>query len=109
MLYAGKNQTGETAFVYSSAPEVGLHGSSTVQYSYDKGTGLLRLNYALSGSSFVSIGSNVVVALFEKPVALTWHAPVIAGSGVHGKFYGIGSNETWVLVNLLCMLMLKRI
>lgn len=94
VLYAGKNQTGETAFVYPSAPKVDLHGSSTVQYSYDNTTGLLYLNYALNGSSFVSVGSNVMVAIFEKPVALRWHAPVIAGSGVHGKFYGIGSNET---------------
>lgn len=94
ILYAGKNQTGETAFVYPTAPKVDLHGSRTVQSSYNTSTGLLYLNYALSGSSFVSIGSNVMVAIFEKSIALKWHVPVIAGSGVHGKFYGIGSNET---------------
>ncbi|KAG9102571.1 hypothetical protein FRC06_001765 [Ceratobasidium sp. 370] len=94
VLYAGKNQTGETALVLPSAPQVDLHGSGTVQSTYNSTAGILYLNYALSGSSFVAVGSNLMVVILEKRVALTWHAPVIAGQGVHGKFYGIGSNET---------------
>ncbi|KAG9123890.1 hypothetical protein FRC07_013609 [Ceratobasidium sp. 392] len=94
VLYAGKGQTGETAMIVQSAPQVNFHGSATVQSTYNATTGVLYLNYALSGSSFVAVGSNLMVAILEKPVALTWHAPVIAGQGVHGRFYGIGSNET---------------
>ncbi|KAG9081614.1 hypothetical protein FS749_007538 [Ceratobasidium sp. UAMH 11750] len=94
ILYAGKNQTGETALVLPSAAQINLHDSSTVQAAYNSTAGILYLNYTLSGSSFVSVGSNLVVAILEKPVALSWHAPVIAGQGAHGKFYGIGSNET---------------
>jgi hypothetical protein len=108
VLYAGKNQTGETALVLANKPNVNLHNSNTVHSAYDNTTGLLYLNYALSGSSFVSVGSNLMVVVLEKPVALTWHAPVIAGDGVHGKFYGIGSNETcvhddgflWILIDM---------
>ncbi|KAG8740023.1 hypothetical protein FRC12_016131 [Ceratobasidium sp. 428] len=94
VLYAGKGQTGETALVLPTAPQVDLHGFTTVQSTYNSTAGILYLNYALSGSSFVSVGSSLMIAIMETSVALTWHAPVIAGQGVHGNFYGIGSNDT---------------
>ncbi|KAJ7714217.1 glycoside hydrolase family 35 protein [Mycena metata] len=99
ILYAPSGQTGETSFVFSSAPNVDLAGVSGVSSTFSNGT--LVLNYSVNGSAFVPITlgtTSIVAVILDKPTANQWHAPVIAGSGTFGNFFSIGSNQT-VLVS----------
>ncbi|KAJ6509031.1 glycoside hydrolase family 35 protein [Mycena sanguinolenta] len=99
VLYALAGQTGETAFIFDSAPNVNLAGTSGVSSTFSDGT--LVLSYTLSGSSFVPItlGSTSIVAIIlDKATANQWHAPIIAGPGSFGNYFSVGSNET-VLVS----------
>ncbi|KAJ7714180.1 glycoside hydrolase family 35 protein [Mycena metata] len=99
ILYAPSGQTGETSFVFSSAPNVNLAGVSGVSSTFSNGT--LVLNYSVNGSAFVPITlgtTSIVAVILDKPTANQWHAPVIAGSGTFGNFFSIGSNQT-VLVS----------
>ncbi|KAJ7175440.1 glycoside hydrolase family 35 protein [Mycena filopes] len=99
ILYAPSGQTGETSFVFSSAPKVSLAGISGVTSTFANGT--LVLNYAVNGSAFVPITfgkTSVVAVIMDKPTANQWHAPIIVGSGTFGNFFSVGSNQT-VLVS----------
>lgn len=72
----------------SDAPGI----SSTFQ------SGILTLNYGLSGVHFVNItpgpANPIVVVLMDKASANKWHAPIIAGSGTFGEFFSVGTNQT---------------
>ncbi|KAJ7043887.1 glycoside hydrolase family 35 protein [Mycena alexandri] len=99
ILYAPSGQTGETSFVFSSAPKVNLAGVSGVSSTFSNGT--LVLNYSVNGSAFVPITlgtTSIVAVILDKPTANQWHAPIIAGSGTFGNFFSVGSNQT-VLVS----------
>ncbi|KAJ7264004.1 glycoside hydrolase family 35 protein [Mycena haematopus] len=99
IFYAPPGQTGETSFLFNSAPNVNLAGTSGVSSTFSNGT--LVLSYTLNGSSFVPITldkTRIVAMILDKPTANQWHAPIIAGPGSFGNFFSIGSNET-VLVS----------
>ncbi|KAJ6557263.1 glycoside hydrolase family 35 protein [Mycena vulgaris] len=99
IFYAPLGQTGETSFLFDSAPNVNLVGLSGVTASFSNGT--LVLSYTLSGSAFVPITfgkTSIVVILLDKATANQWHAPIIPGPGPFGNFFSIGTNET-VLVS----------
>ncbi|KAJ7645563.1 glycoside hydrolase family 35 protein [Mycena polygramma] len=99
ILYAPSGQTGETSFLFDSAPTVKLAGASGVTSAYSNGT--LVLSYTLNGTTFVPItlgNTRIVALLLDKQTANQWHAPVIAGPGPFGNYFSIGTNET-VLVS----------
>ncbi|KAJ7855955.1 glycoside hydrolase family 35 protein [Mycena olivaceomarginata] len=99
IFYAPTGQTGETSFLFESAPTMNLAGTSGVTSSFSNGT--LVLSYTLNGSSFVPITlgtTRIVAVILDKPTANQWHAPIIAGPGNFGNFFSIGSNQT-VLVS----------
>ncbi|KAJ7134399.1 glycoside hydrolase family 35 protein [Mycena epipterygia] len=99
IFYAPAGQTGETAFLFDSAPTVDLNGLSDVSSNFSNGT--LVLSYTLNGSAFVPItfkGTSIVAILLDKQTANQWHAPIIPGRGEFGNFFSVGTNET-VLVS----------
>ncbi|KAJ7589475.1 glycoside hydrolase family 35 protein [Mycena floridula] len=99
VLYAAAGETGETAFVFSSAPTVDL--TIAPRTSSNHSAGLLTLSYTLQGTQFITIqsGSTKIVALIlDKPTALQWHAPVVPSTAPFGNFFGIGTNQS-VLVS----------
>ncbi|KAF7365411.1 Beta-galactosidase [Mycena venus] len=99
ILYAPAGQTGETSFLFNSAPTVDLAAANGVSSSFSNGT--LVLSYTLNGSSFVTITlgtTSIVAIILDKPTANQWHAPIIAGPGTFGNFFSIGTNQT-VLVS----------
>ncbi|KAF9048348.1 glycoside hydrolase family 35 protein [Hymenopellis radicata] len=93
ILYAPEGQTGETAFVFDSEPDVDAGDTVTSDFA----DGILTLNYTLQGSQFVRI-NDITVILLDKATAYQWHAPLIRGEGIFGDFFSVGSNET-VLVS----------
>ncbi|KAJ6619548.1 glycoside hydrolase family 35 protein [Mycena sp. CBHHK59/15] len=93
VLYAPAGQTGETSFLFDSAPNVTLAPGVTSIFS----NGTFVLSYTLNGSTFIPMKSgdtSIVVVLLDKQTANQWHAPIIAGSGEFGNFFSVGSNET---------------
>lgn len=99
VFYAPAGQTGETSFLFDSAPTVNIAGLSGVTTVFSNGT--LMLSYALNGSAFVPItlGKTTIVAiLLDKATANQWHAPLIPGHGPFGNFFSLGTNKT-VLVS----------
>lgn len=94
LLYANSGQTGETAFLFPESPKVVVaHGAANTSFA----SGVLRLNYDLSGMTVVNINTTLatlVVVIMEKAIANTWHAPLLATSNPLGNFFSIGSNAT---------------
>ncbi|KAJ7695959.1 glycoside hydrolase family 35 protein [Mycena rosella] len=98
IFYAPTGQTGETSFLFDSAPTVNLDGLSGASSFFN---GTLVLSYTLNGSAFVPITlgtTSIVAILLDKPTANQWHAPIIPGPGPFGNFFSVGTNET-VLVS----------
>ncbi|KAJ7212285.1 glycoside hydrolase family 35 protein [Mycena pura] len=99
IFYAPAGQTGETSFLFDSAPTVNLSGLSGVSSTFSNDT--LVLNYVLNGSAFIPITqgrTKIVAIILDKATANQWHAPLIAASGTFGNHFSIGTNET-VLVS----------
>ncbi|KAF4569577.1 hypothetical protein EYR40_008555 [Pleurotus pulmonarius] len=95
LVYAAPGETGETAFLFDTAPNVNM-GTSNTSSSVFNG-GVLTLNYGLQGTQFFTIrsgSSTIVVVALDKPTAYTWSAPTISGPGVFGDFFSVGTNET---------------
>ncbi|GJJ13402.1 hypothetical protein Clacol_007656 [Clathrus columnatus] len=69
LLYAPQGQTGETAFVLSTRPQVSTNGANV---SYDWTNGILKMNYLLNGTSFVDVKfqrTSLRVMLLDKQTA----------------------------------------
>ncbi|KAJ3561176.1 hypothetical protein NP233_g10355 [Leucocoprinus birnbaumii] len=94
ILYAPSGQTGETAFTFASAPTVSAPPAISSNFT----GGVLTLHYTLTTgiqSVTVSSGSNRInLLIMDKATANTWHAPVIAQSGMFGNYFSVGSNTT---------------
>lgn len=100
VLYAPANQTGETAFVFSTPPQVNMTNvqNASAAQSTVNGTGIFMLNYVLAGSQSISIQtktSNLTVILMDKATANQWHAPIIPNASQgFGNFFGVGTNQS---------------
>jgi hypothetical protein len=96
VLYTSAGQTGETALLFSAEPTISITPSSAISTSYNNGT--LTLSFVPSGVSTARLttaaGKSIVVLAMDKPTAMRWHAPIIAGEGEFGAFFGVGTNET---------------
>ncbi|TFK71435.1 glycoside hydrolase family 35 protein [Pluteus cervinus] len=95
VLYSPQGQTGETAFLFSSAPSASLGDAPGVTTNYSNGT--FTINYTLNGIHFVPITlgtTAVTVVLMDKASANNWHAPIIPAAGNFGNFFSVGTNES---------------
>jgi hypothetical protein len=99
ILYAPAGETGETAFSFTTVPDVDLSNAPGVAWSFSDA--MLTLNYPLNGLGVVKIKSGLkqtTVVLMDKATAFTWSAPVLVGTGQFGNYYGVGTNSSYVVV-----------
>ncbi|KAF7297824.1 Beta-galactosidase [Mycena kentingensis (nom. inval.)] len=92
ILYAPTGQTGETALRFASAPTV-TTSNSLDGFTSSFANGIHTLNYALNGSTFVTITqgrTKIIALLLDKPTANQWHAPIIPAVGNFGNFFLAG-------------------
>ncbi|KAH8834879.1 glycoside hydrolase family 35 protein [Flagelloscypha sp. PMI_526] len=100
VFYAKSGQTGETAFLSSSAAKIDTFGAETsVQLSSENG--VVTIRYALGVAQFLHLdigGGGISVIILDKETAYAWHAPIIPAQGTFGNYFSIGTNES-VLVS----------